>query len=85
MIKRSKNWTPEAAARYREERAAIDADLITIEELSERLGIAIRTIRYWDKKGLLPPRTRSGRHLKYSRKALSEWEATGKLGKAQKC
>jgi DNA-binding transcriptional regulator YiaG len=83
MSKKVKQLSPVELAKLRAERGAIDADLITIVQLSARLNVSLRTIRYWDKKGLLPPRTRWGRYLKYSLRTLDEWQVSGKLGTAR--
>jgi excisionase family DNA binding protein len=80
-LRRSKDWSPENASLLRERAATLDADLITIDELKRLLNVSTRTIRSWDRKGLLPARTRHGRHLKYSRVAINEWLAGPGRGK----
>ena len=36
-----------------------------IDELAQRAGVAVDTIRYYQREGLLPPGERSGRSMRY--------------------
>jgi DNA-binding transcriptional MerR regulator len=41
------------------------ADDLSVEELAERAGVTVRTIRYYQSEGLLPPPGRVGREARY--------------------
>lgn len=45
-------------------------ELLTIEELAERTGLSIRTIRFYITEGLLPPPHTRGRNSAYTQEAL---------------
>lgn len=45
-------------------------ELLTIEELAERSGLSIRTIRFYITEGLLPPPQTRGRNSAYTQEAL---------------
>ncbi len=47
--------------------------LLTIDELSEYLGVPKQTIYNWRTTGNGPTATRVGRHLKYRVSAIQAW------------
>lgn len=49
--------------------------LLSVEELSEYLGIPIKTIYDWRRTGHGPCAIRMGRHLKYASSDVRDWIA----------
>jgi DNA-binding transcriptional MerR regulator len=45
-----------------------------IDELAQRAGVAVDTIRYYQREGLLPPGERSGRSMRYGARHLERLE-----------
>ncbi len=43
-----------------------DAELMTLEQLTERVGMSVRNVRFYTSKGLVPPPIRRGRSGYYS-------------------
>lgn len=43
-----------------------DADLLTLDELTERVGLTVRTLRFYTSRNLVPPPIRRGRSGYYS-------------------
>lgn len=54
---------------------------LTLQELSDRSGITIRTIRSWIQKGVLPSPTASGRNTRYPEDTLTRLLAAKALNK----
>ena len=42
-------------------------DLLTLDELCERVGMSVRNVRFYTSRGLVPPPIRKGRSGYYSR------------------
>ncbi|HEX6515438.1 MAG TPA: MerR family transcriptional regulator [Nocardioidaceae bacterium] len=55
------------------------ADLMTLEELTKRVGISVRNIRFYTTRGLLPPPIRRGRSGYYSSEHLVRLELVREL------
>lgn len=53
--------------------------LLTLEELTERVGITVRTVRFYTSKGLLPPPIRRGRSGYYSPQHVARLELVQEL------
>lgn len=49
--------------------------LLSVEELSEYLGVPIKTIYDWRRTGHGPCAIRMGRHLKYASSDVRDWLA----------
>ena len=49
--------------------------LLSVEELSEYLGVPIKTIYDWRRTGHGPCAIRMGRHLKYASSDVRDWIA----------
>jgi Helix-turn-helix domain len=49
-------------------------DLITIQQLAQRWGVCVRTIRRMHAQGDAPPRQKHGRQKKYSLREVEGWE-----------
>jgi predicted kinase len=56
---------------------AFVSDLLSSQDLASRYHVSLRTIRYWEAKGLLLSRVKWRRRLMYSVKALESWEKVG--------
>jgi DNA-binding transcriptional MerR regulator len=54
-------------------------DLISLEELTERVGISVRNIRFYTTRGLLPPPIRRGRSGYYSPDHIARLELVKEL------
>ena len=54
-------------------------DLMTLEELTKRVGMSVRNVRFYTTKGLLPPPTRRGRSGYYSAEHLVRLELVREL------
>ena len=54
-------------------------DLLTLEELTERVGISVRNVRFYTSKGLLPPPIRRGRSGYYSPSHVARLELVREL------
>ena len=55
------------------------SERLTSSELAERIGVSLRTIRYWEAAGVTPRRFRKGRSLYYRRALVEEWLAASSL------
>jgi DNA-binding transcriptional MerR regulator len=55
------------------------AELISLDELTERVGISVRNIRFYTTRGLLPPPLRRGRSGYYSRDHIARLELVKEL------
>jgi DNA-binding transcriptional MerR regulator len=56
-----------------------DRELMTLEELTERVGMSVRNVRFYTSKGLVPPPIRQGRSGFYSRDHLVRLELVREL------
>lgn len=45
-------------------------DFVSVDEAAVLLGRSLRTLRYWEKAGHMPPRKRFGRRLMYRRQDI---------------
>ncbi|MGZ4442473.1 MAG: MerR family transcriptional regulator [Nocardioidaceae bacterium] len=66
----------EAAA---SEEADTGTELITLDELTERVGVSVRNIRFYTTKGLVPPPIRRGRSGYYSSDHVARLELVREL------
>lgn len=48
------------------------ADFVSVDEAAGILNRSVRTVRYWEKAGLMPARKRFGRQLMYKRQDVLE-------------
>jgi predicted DNA-binding transcriptional regulator AlpA len=46
--------------------------LISIQQVTKQYDISLRTLRRWQAGGLMPPRTKHGRSLKYQKAEIAE-------------
>jgi len=46
--------------------------LISIQRVAKQYGISLRTLRRWQAGGLMPPRQKHGRRLKYRKAEIAE-------------
>jgi excisionase family DNA binding protein len=49
--------------------------MVTPTELATELGIPVKTLAEWRSRGLGPAYVKVGRHVRYRREAIDEWEA----------
>jgi DNA-binding transcriptional MerR regulator len=56
-----------------------DATLLTLDEVTRRVGMTVRTVRFYTTKGLVPPPIRRGRSGYYSADHLARLELVGEL------
>lgn len=56
--------------------------LLMPEEVSEILGVSVKTLYAWRHRRIGPPAVRVGKHLRYDPARLREW--IDQLGDAQK-
>ncbi|WP_337742383.1 helix-turn-helix domain-containing protein [Acidaminococcus intestini] len=56
----------------------IEKQWISIEELSEYLGISVVTIRFWIRSGKDIPAVRIGRQWRFRISDIDEWIKSGK-------
>ncbi|HET7689267.1 MAG TPA: MerR family transcriptional regulator [Nocardioidaceae bacterium] len=56
-----------------------DEDLISLDELTERVGISVRNIRFYTTRGLLPPPIKRGRSGYYSPDHIARLELVKEL------
>lgn len=56
-----------------------DEELLTLEELTERLGLTVRTVRFYTAKGLVPPPIRRGRSGYYNANHVARFELVQEL------
>lgn len=54
-------------------------DLLTLDELTERVGLSVRNIRFYTSKGLVPPPLRQGRSGFYSADHVARLELVREL------
>ncbi len=57
----------------------ITHDLLTLDELTRRVGLSVRTVRFYTTKGLLPPPVRRGRSGYYTAEHLARLELVQEL------
>jgi excisionase family DNA binding protein len=50
--------------------------MVTPTELATELGIPVKTLAEWRSRGLGPAYVKVGRHVRYRREAIDDWEAT---------
>jgi excisionase family DNA binding protein len=50
---------------------------LTVEDLADEINVPLKSIYVWNHKGTGPAFTTFGRHVRYSRKAVDEWIASG--------
>lgn len=60
---------PQTTDRTRQRFAA--EDFVSVDEAALLLGRSLRTLRYWEKAGHMPPRKRFGRRLMYRRQDIA--------------
>lgn len=46
--------------------------LISIQQVAKQYGVSLRTLRRWQARGLMPPRTKHGKWLKYTKAEIAE-------------
>ena len=56
-----------------------DAGLLTLEQLTRRVGLSVRTVRFYTTKGLLPPPVRRGRSGYYTPEHVARLELVQEL------
>ena len=56
-----------------------DEQLLTLDELCERVGMSVRNVRFYTSRGLLPPPIRKGRSGYYSRDHVGRLELVQEL------
>jgi DNA-binding transcriptional MerR regulator len=66
----------EAVVRRRE---PADAELLTLEELTARVGLSVRTVRFYTSRGLVPPPLRQGRSGYYTPDHVARLELVQEL------
>lgn len=49
--------------------------MVTPTELATELGIPVKTLAEWRSRGLGPAYVKVGRHVRYRREAIDDWEA----------
>lgn len=49
------------------------AELLTAEELAERLKVPVSTVHTWRYRGDGPPSLKVGRYVRYERAAVQQW------------
>jgi MerR HTH family regulatory protein len=57
------------------ERARAQAEafpLISMQQVAKQYAVSLRTLRRWQAAGLMPPRTKHGKWLKYQKTAIAE-------------
>lgn len=59
--------------------SGIACDLLTLEELTERLGLSVRNVRFYTSRGLVPPPIRRGRSGYYSPDHVARLELVREL------
>ena len=59
--------------------APAEDDLITLDQLSERVGMSVRNIRFYTTRGLVPPPLKRGRQGYYSGEHLARLELVQEL------
>jgi len=57
----------------------MSTDLLTLEELTSRTGVSVRTVRFWTSRGLLPSPIRQGRSGYYSPEHVARLELVREL------
>ena len=57
----------------------VDDDLISLDELTERVGLSVRNIRFYTSKGLVPPPVKRGRSGFYSSDHVARLELVREL------
>jgi hypothetical protein len=46
--------------------------LISIQQVAKQYGVSLRTLRRWQAGGLMPPRTKHGKWLKYPKAEIAQ-------------
>lgn len=59
--------------------ASAEDDLLTLDQLTERVGMSVRNVRFYTTRGLLPPPIRRGRQGFYSSEHLARLELVQEL------
>jgi DNA-binding transcriptional MerR regulator len=57
----------------------LDSDLLTLDELTTRVGMSVRNVRFYTTKGLVPPPIRHGRSGYYARDHVARLELVQEL------
>ena len=58
-----------------------EIDFLTIQEAAALLRIPVATLRWWRSQDIGPPSLKSGRHVRYPKRALQRWiEDQGRPG-----
>jgi DNA-binding transcriptional MerR regulator len=55
------------------------ADLVTLDELTKRVGVSVRNVRFYTSKGLVPPPVRRGRSGYYGKDHVARLELVREL------
>jgi excisionase family DNA binding protein len=55
--------------------AGMMRQMVTPTELATELGIPVKTLAEWRSRGLGPAYVKVGRHVRYRREAIDDWEA----------
>jgi predicted DNA-binding transcriptional regulator AlpA len=50
-------------------------EMVRPTELAAELGIPVKTLAEWRSRGLGPAYVKVGRHVRYRREAIDDWEA----------
>ncbi|MGJ9422330.1 MerR family transcriptional regulator [Aeromicrobium sp. CF3.5] len=58
---------------------AIPAETLNVEQLATRVGMSVRTVRFYAGRGLIPPPRREGRHGYYGRDHIARLELVREL------
>jgi len=45
--------------------------LISIQQMAKNYDVSLRTLRRWEQRGLMPPRIKHGRWLKYDKAQIA--------------
>ncbi len=54
-------------------------ELLTLDELTDRVGLSVRTVRFYTTKGLVPPAVRRGRSARYTPDHVARLELVQEL------
>jgi DNA-binding transcriptional MerR regulator len=49
--------------------------LISIQQVAKQYAVSLRTLRRWQARGLMPPRKKHGKWLKYTKAGIAEMMA----------
>jgi predicted DNA-binding transcriptional regulator AlpA len=53
----------------------VPADWLSPQGLGDWVGVSVKTVYVWNQNGTGPTPTRIGRHVRYSRQAITSWLA----------